>query len=178
MCSLSISPLASSLGTRGPTSTRHVLILRPRRDHRYRLDEGALTLQLACAGLSSQAVSFDEDDERSLPLARRVALLSSSVGLVTAGRAWLAYLAFLPSDERATAVVEVYDARCEGRRPHLFADDPVTKLADGLLGSGRFLRVSAHTSNDAGSCKDIQMNASLRVDDPSADFASLAGLLL
>ena len=163
---------------------RHVLILQPRRDYRYRLDEGALTLQLARAGLSSQAVSFDADDERSLPHARRIALLSSSVGLVTASRAWLAYLAFLPSDVRATAVVEIYDARCEGRRPRLFANDPIAKLADALLGKGRLIRVAAHTSNDdaGSSCNgQIKMNTSrtttLHVDDPSADFAGLAGLL-
>ena len=102
-----------------------------------------------------QVTAADFDDSAFMQ-ASRVATLASSAGVVAVGRAWLAYLAFLPSDEQATALVEVFDGvRCSS------GDAPsatLVKLADALLGKGRYTRVAAVLTRtvDGSNCSTLR----------------------
>ena len=101
-------------------------------------------------------VTAADFDDSAFTQARRVATLESSAGVVAAGRAWLAYLAFLPSDEQATALVEVFDGvRCSS------GDAPsatLVKLADALLRKGRYTRVAAVLTRtvDGSNCSTLR----------------------
>ena len=68
-------------------------------------NEAEVLMALERRGMQAVGVSLDGPN---ITHAERVQLLSSSGGMVSVGGAWLAHMAFLPADERATAVVEIY----------------------------------------------------------------------
>ena len=132
--------------------------------------------QIQAAGFDAQAMNFDDGsglhsggsssggassgggttsgiNGDGLTHASRVALLGRATALVTVGGSWLSYAAFLPSDERATALVEIYaplgsvmpqSAKAAARfsiprNP----SDPFSLLSRALMGVGRYRRVAA-----------------------------------
>ena len=133
-------------------------------------------------------------DATNLTHAQRVELLSTASGLITLGGAWLAHMAFLPSQERATAIVEVYAATgtLQPRSAHATArfslqrhpDDPFVRLATALRVE-RYSRVAArvlpHNARSAaagsseGGIPQIVTGAPL-VSAVASEDAILAGL--
>ena len=141
-------PMLSS--TRHATRKPLALLLRPNpgAPRGVRLgNEAEVIDELARSDWISEAVDFG-----SLPFAKRVDLLDRATGIIAIGGAWLAYLAFLPSEERPTALVEVY-ASLNANSPSAMATakysiarspyDPLVRLSSALMGKGRYARVAA-----------------------------------